>query len=127
MTFSFKSALRSALLGHLVGLGLLFPLSCVAMMLSYPLKTVDLIGILTFELGAAFIGFESRAKEALPLGALMGGILYGAVWFAVSVFGRGEFFTLGTRLLLWLIALALSVLPLFLFRKKKKRRRVKRR
>ena len=127
MEISMKRVFQSVVLGHLVGMGLLVLLSCTAIMLSYPSKSVMIVGILALSLGAAFIGFYLRGKGASVMESLLSGGIYALIPFVVSLFGKGEILTFGYRLILVLVMVLLAVMPGWLFHKRKKRRRATRR
>ena len=127
MGISVKRIVKSVLWGHTVGLAMLILLSCVAMMLPYPSKSVTVLGVLSVSLGSIFLGFYQRGKQAVLSEAIVSGALYGLIPLIVSLFGKGEQFAIGYRLTLALVAILLAVLPSWLFKKRKKRRRVSRR
>lgn len=127
MGISVKRIGLSVLMSHLVGMVLLILLSCIALMLPYPVNTTKIIGILAFSFGAAFLGFRLRGKEIGAPEAILSGALYGGVTLISSLFGKGEATGVSYRLILFAVSVLLAVLPLWLFKKRKKRKRAYRR
>lgn len=127
MKGSFIGVVKHVFLGHCVGLAVLGLLSCAAMMLPYPSESVMLSGLLPLMVGAFFMGIFEKREGVMLTEAIAAGIVYAILPLTVSLFGKGELFSLGIKLLLSAVALMLSLIPSLCFHKKKKRRRVTRR
>lgn len=118
-------SLIAALIGHLTAFLLMALFSWLALYLENPSSAVLPIAFVAMGAGAVTCAIAIRKSGARLMGALMGGGCFVLILFVSALFGKGEFFTLGTRLLLMLLAFAtiLTVVLLFGANKKKKRRR----
>lgn len=115
----------TALIGHLTAFLVMALLSWLALYFENPSSAVLPIAFVSLGVGAVVCGIGVRKSGTGILGALMGGGIYVLIPFLISCFGKAEFFSFGTRLLVLLAALTsvLAVVLLFPSAKKRKRRR----
>lgn len=118
-------SLRSALTGHLTAFLMMALLSLTALSLENPSSAVLPIAFVSLGAGAVVCAIGVRKSEGGFCGALLGGGMFILLPLAASCFGSGSFFTVGTRFLVMMAALAivLTVVLLFPKAKRKKRRR----
>ncbi len=114
-------SLLSALIGHLTAFLLLIPITAVALTLEDPAKVSLPAAFVALGLGAAAAGIAARRMRLGFLGGVLGGLVFALIPFTVSFFfDSSEFFTLGTRFLVFFAALVIaSVFAAFSPKKKK--------
>jgi len=118
-------SLRSALTGHLTAFLMTALLSWLALYLENPSSAVLPIAFVSLGAGAVVCAIDIRKSGTGVLGALTGGGIFVLIPFLTSLFGKGEFFSFGTRLLVLLAAFSAVLAVVLLFPKagRKKRRR----
>ncbi len=110
-------SLLSALIGHLTAFLSLIPITAVALALEDPAKASLPAAFVALGLGAAAAGIAARRMRL----GFLGGVVFALIPFTVSFFfDSSEFFTLGTRFLVFFAALVIaSVFAAFSPKKKK--------
>ena len=114
---------RPALIGHLSAFVVMALLSWLALCFENPSSAVLPIAFISLGAGAVVCGIGVRKNGTGLFGALAGGGLYILIPFLISCFGKAEFFSLGTRILVLFSVLAAVLTVVLLFPKTKKRKR----
>lgn len=116
-------SLSAALIGHLSAFLIMALLSLFALYLENPSAVVLPMAFVSLGAGAVICGIGIRKSCTGLLGALCGGGIFVLLLFLISCFGKGEFFSPGTKLLVMLAAFAAVMTVVLLFPKAKKRKR----